>query len=254
MKKFFINKYFLTVLGIGLFFVLWYLIYVIAGQKQAIFPSPLETFKQMWVYLGEGYTYKSIWGSFKRMLIGFSVASIIAIIIGMFVGNFTKLKYVFNPTVIALKAIPTAALTFLFLVLAGLKNAPIFIVVLIVGPIVYEATVAGYSNIDDYVLKAARVDGASWISTNVRVKFPLALPTISLGMISSFALAFKIEIMAEVISGSSSYGLGRAIRVAYVNSDNGMVPTFAFALIAIIFMLLVTLLLDILKKVLKLKA
>ncbi len=254
MKKFFINKYFLTFFGVALFFALWYAIYFIAGQKQSIFPNPIETIEEMWVYLGDTFTYKSLWGSFKRMLIGFGIASVGGIILGSIVGNYRHLKYVFNPTIIALKAIPTAALTFLFLVLAGLSDAPIFIVILIVAPIVYEATVAGYGNIDEYILKATQVDGASRLIANVKVKFPLALPTISLGLISSFALAFKIEIMAEVISGSSDYGLGRAIKLAYTNSDKGMVPTFAFSLIAIIFMLLVTLLLDILKKILKLKA
>lgn len=254
MKEFYKNKYFLTFLGIIVFFLLWFAIYFIAGQSQAIFPSPLETFQEMLIYLGDPFTYKCIWGSFSRMLIGFGIAAVIGILVGVIVGNFIRLKYVFNPTMIALKAIPTAALTFLFLVLAGLKNAPIYIVVIIVFPIVYEATVAGYSSIDEYVLMSTRVDGATRLKSNLRVRFPLALPTIGLGLISSFALSFKIEIMAEVISGSSSYGLGRAIQNAYINSTNGMVPTFAYSLIAIIVMLLVTLILDIVKKALKLKA
>ena len=254
MKKVLTNKYFLTFVGVLLFFLLWFVIYLCAGQNQAIFPSPIETFKQMFLYLGDSYTYLCILGSLKRMVYGFLIASAFAITLGVIVGNQTKLKYVFNPTMIALKAIPTAALVFLFLMLAGLKNAPIYIVVIIVIPIVYEATVAGYTSIDEYVLMSARVDGAKLIRSNAYIKFPLALPTISLGLISSFALSFKIEIMAEVISGSSSYGLGRAIQVAYLNSENGMVPTFAYSLIAILVMLLVTLLLDIIKKLLKLKA
>lgn len=254
MKKLFTNKYFLTFLGIVLFFLLWFLIYLIAGRSQTVFPSPIETFEQMFVFLGDPYTYKCIWGSFQRMLIGFAIASLFAIILGVIVGNYIKLKYVFNPTMVAIKAVPTAALVFLFLTFAGLKNAPIYIVVLIVFPIVYEATVAGYSSIDEYVLMSSRVDGANRIRSNLFIRFPLALFTISLGLISSFALSIKIEIMAEVISGSSSYGLGRAIKVAYTNSENGMVPTFAYALIAIIVMLLITLILDILKKVLKIKA
>ena len=177
-----------------------------------------------------------------------------AIIIGVIVGNHLKLKHVFNPTIIALKAIPTAALTFLFLVLAGLRNAPIYIVVIIVFPIVYEATIGGYSSIDEFVLMSTRVDGANLFKSNLKIKFPLAFKTISLGLISSFALSFKIEIMAEVISGSSSEGLGRAIQSAYLNSSNGMVPTFAYSLIAILIMLLVTFIFDVLKKILKINA
>ena len=251
MKKILTNKYFLTFIGILFFFFLWFLLYLIAGQSQAIFPSPIETFQKTFIYLREAYTYKCIWGSFYRMLIGFTAASIIGILVGVIVGNYTSLKYVFNPTMIAIKAIPTAALTFLFLFLIGLKNAPMYIVMVIVFPIVYEATVSGYSSIDKYVLMSTRIDGASKIKSNVFVRFPLAFPTITLGLISSFALSFKIEIMAEVISGSSSYGLGRAIQTAYISQEDGMVSTFAYSLIAIIVMLLVTLLLDIAKKAIK---
>ena len=253
MKKFFINKYFLSFLGIIFFFCLWFLIYLVAGSNQAIFPSPIETFQEMFIYLGDAYTYKCIFGSLSRMVIGFLAASFIAILLGIIVGNFTKIKYVFNPTMVALKAIPTAALTFLFLVLAGLKNAPIYIVGIIVFPIVYEATVSGYNHIDPYVNMAMRVDSASFIRNNLKVKLPLSFPYIALGLISSFALSFKIEIMAEVISGSSSYGLGRAIQVSYLNATNGMVPTFAYSLIAIIVMLIVTLIFDIIKNIFHLK-
>ena len=249
MKKYFINKYTLTILGILAFFLFWTIIYFIAGSTEAIFPDPISTIKEMFIYLGDAYTYKCIWGSLQRMLIGFSIASILGIVLGMLVGNFANLKYVFNPTMIALKAIPTAAIVFLFLVLAGLKNAPIYVVGIIVFPMVYEATVSGYNNIDTDLLNTLRLDGRNNLYSNFKIKLPLSFPYIALGLISSFALSFKIEIMAEVISGSSSYGLGRAIQVSYLNSTNGMIPTFAYSLIAIIIMLLVTLIVDIIKKV-----
>ena len=252
MKKYFINKYTLTFLGILVFFIFWAILYLIAGSTEAVFPDPISTIKEMFIYLGDPYTYKCIWGSFLRMVIGFGVASILGIIVGMLVGNFTNLKYVFNPTMIALKAIPTAAIVFLFLVLAGLKNAPIYVVGIIVFPMVYEATVSGYNNISSDLINNLRLDGKNNLYSNFKIKLPLSFPYIALGLISSFALSFKIEIMAEVISGSSSYGLGRAIQVSYLNSTNGMIPTFAYSLIAIIIMLLVTLIVDIIKKVFKL--
>ena len=251
LKRIAANKYLLTFLGVALFFILWILIYFIAGANRTIFPDPSETISTMFEFLKDPYTYSCIAGSFERMLIGFSIASALGILLGVIVGNLTKLKYVFNPTMIALKAIPTAALVFLFLMLAGLKAAPIYIVMVIVFPIVYEATVAGYTSIDKDVLMSAQVDGATRVRSNVFIKFPLAMPTITLGLISSFALSFKIEIMAEVISGSSADGLGRAIQHSY---EDGLVPTFAYSLIAIIVVLLVSVILYFLKKILKLKA
>lgn len=253
MKKYLLNKYTLTIFGIIFLFLLWFLIYLITGSDNGIFPSPIDTIKEAFTYFGDAYIYKSIWGSLSRMLIAFSIASISAIILGVIVGNYIKLKYVFNPTMVALKTVPTAALVFLFLILAGLENAPMYVVAIIVFPIVYEATVSGYTHIDEYILMSLKVDGNNSLYNNIKVKFPLSIPYIGLGLISSFALSFKIEIMAEVISGSSGYGLGRAIQFAYTNSTDGLVSIFAYAFIAILVMLIVSLLAEVIKKLCKTK-
>ena len=125
----------------------------------------------------------------------------------------------------------------------------------IVFPIVFEATVAGYQNIDNYVLMAMRVDSANRFANNFKVKLPLSMPYIAVGLISSFSLSLKIEIMAEVLTSSSKvYGLGRAISNSFLNQDaSGLVPTFAYSFIAIFLMLLFSLAIYIVKKWLKIK-
>ena len=255
MKNLFINKYTLTILGIFLFFAIWTVVYFAAGQSNLIFPGPITTLKEAFSYFGDPYLYKCIWGSLYRMLIGFSIASIAGIALGMIVGNYLKIKHVFNPTMIALKAVPTAALIYMLMVLVGFKNAPIYIVMIIVFPMVYEATVSGYSNLDEEILMALRVDSANGLISNFKVKLPLAFPHIALGLVSSFALSFKIEIMAEVLTSSSSvYGLGRAISISFINQYNGLISTFAYSFIAISIMLLVSLIIYFIKKFIKIKS
>ena len=249
-----INKYTLTILGVGLFFLLWYLIFILAGSSIYIFPDPASTLKEAFSYFASPYIYKCIWGSFYRMLIGFGVAAILGIAVGMLVGNFIEMKYVFNPTIIALRSIPTAALVFLLLVLVGFKNASLYIVMVIVFPMVYEATVSGYQNIDKDVINAMRVDSGNHFINNFKIKLPLSMPYIAVGLTASFALSFKIEIMAEVITSSSdSYGLGRAIAVAFANQSNGLVSTFAYAFIAILVMMIVSLLIWLIKTIFHIK-
>lgn len=244
------NKYTLTVIGIGLFFLLWYILYIATGKNIYIFPDPGSVLLESFSYFTRPYLYKCIWGSLYRMIIGFSIASILGIILGMIVGNHTKIKYVFNPTMIALRSVPTAALVFLLLMLVGYNNSSMYIVGVIVFPMVYEATVSGYRNIDDKILMAMRVDSNNKFMNNFRIKLPLSMPYIAVGLVSSFALSFKIEIMAEVLTSSSnSYGLGRAIAVSFNNQSNGLVSTFAYAFIAIMLMLIVSLIIYIVKQV-----
>lgn len=254
MKKYITNRYFLTFLGVILFFLLWYLIFILAGKSIYVFPDPFTTIKRSFELFGDAYLYKCIWGSLYRMLIGFGVASIVAIFIGMIVGNHLKLKHVFNPTMIALRSIPTAAIVFLLLHLAGFDNASPYVVGVIVFPMVYEATVSGYQHIDKQVLMAMRLDGNSYLQKNFRIKLPLSMPYIAVGLTTSFALSFKIEIMAETLTSTSqSYGLGRAIAVEFANQTDGLISTFAYAFIAILIMLIVSLLVFILKRTLHIK-
>ncbi len=248
------NKYTLTALGIGLFFLIWYVLFVALGKNIYIFPGPDTVLVEAFSYFGKPYLYKCIWGSLYRMLIGFSVASVLGIALGMVVGNYTKIKYVFNPTMIALRSIPTAALVFLLLMVVGYNNSSMYIVGIIVFPMVYEGTVTGYRNIDEQILMAMRIDSKNGFANNFRVKLPLSAPYIAVGLTSSFALSFKIEIMAEVLTSSSkSYGLGRAIAVSFNNQSYGLVPTFAYAFIAILIMLLVSLIIWIIKEAFHLK-
>ena len=126
------------------------------------------------------------------------------------------------------------------LILTYLKY--IFIVLLLAFPILYESVVAGINNIDKDVLDALRVDSNGGLKALVKIKLPLAIPYIVVGIASSFALSFKTEIMAEIITGNTDNGLGNAIR-GYRNLDSSdLTPIFAITLIAIIIILIVDLL------------
>ena len=101
-------------------------------------------------------------------------------------------------------------------------------------------------SIDKDIVDASKVDGASYLKGAAFIKLPLAVPYIVVGIVSSFALSFKIEIMAEVITGSTKNGLGSSINYAYSQAE--MPNVFAYSLLVIIFMLLVSLIEQIVKQ------
>lgn len=216
-----------------------------------VFPDPLKTFKEAGKILSKSYIYKCLYWTSLRMVIGFAISFLLAMVFGLLAGHFKSLKTLFNPIVIALKSIPTAALVFLFLVISGAKFAPIYVVILISFPILYEAISSGVSNIPEEMIDASRVDGSKGLSTILRIRLPLAIPYVLVGVASSFALSFKIEIMAEIITGDTSHGIGSAIAAAQKNDPSNMVPIFAYSLIAIVFILLVTVIEDLATRLVK---
>ena len=248
VKKFISNKYVLTILGCLLFFLIWIIISLTVNETTMIFPDPIKTFKEAGNILSKSYVYNCLLWTMLRMIIGFSISFTLAMIFGLLAGHFPSLKTLFNPIIVALKSIPTAALVFLFLVISGAKYAPIYVVILISFPILYESISSGIHNIPEEMIDASKVDGSKGISTIFRIRLPLAIPYILVGVASSFALSFKIEIMAEIITGDTSHGLGSAISAAQKNDPSNMVPIFAYSLIAIVFILIVTIVEDLVSR------
>ncbi len=182
-------------------------------------------------------TYISILYSLYKMVIGYVVSILLALIIGTIAGLYKKIYILLSPLMTTLKAIPTASLLFLFIVLAGFDNSPIYVVILVSFPILYESIVGGIVNIPSNINDAISLDGGNNIKNTLKVKLPLAINYILVGIASSFSLAFKVEIMSEVLSGSTSYGIGSSIKLSQITSTN-MTPIFAWTIIAVLLMLI----------------
>ena len=249
MKRFITNKFTLFALGVLFVIALWFICALLFDKNNAIFPNPLITFQRFGEIIVDEQTYISLGYTFLRMIIGFIISFLLALIVGMLAGNHEKLYQFLKPLMVVLKSVPTVAFIFVFIVMSNARDAPIYVVLVICFPILYEAIVGGFQNIDKDVLDASKVDGASYLKEAAFIKLPLAVPYIIVGIVSSFALSFKIAIMAEVITGSTKNGLGSSINYAYSQAE--MPNVFAYSLLVIIFMLLVTLLEEVLKQILK---
>ena len=251
MKKFISNKFVLFALGTIFVILLWFLGSLLFDKNGAIFPSPILTMEKFGDILIDPYTYKCLGYTFLRMLAGFGLSFILALIFGILAGNNTSVYQFFKPLMTVIKSVPTVALVFLFLVLITPKDAPIFVVFVICFPILYEGVVGGIRNVSKDLIEASKVDGANYVKSTWYIKLPLAVPYIIVSIVSSFALSFKIEIMAEVITGYTRNGLGSVIHYTQVEDPTNMAGIFAYSLLAIIIMLLVSLLEEIVKHILK---
>jgi len=239
VKRSISNKKIYYLLGIILFVVFWQVLAMIIDQQKMIFPGPYVSLQYALKLLTREYTYRCIRATFLKALCGYAISFVIALLLGVIAGNFEVFEQLMKPTVTVLRAIPTASLIYLFIALAGFRNAPVLLVIVISFPIIYEGVVAGIRNISKSIKGALLVDGADLLRSNIRVRLPLAVPYIVVAMANSFSLSFKIEIMAEVITGASSAGLGSALLAARANDPSNMVPIFAYSLIALFLILLI---------------
>ena len=243
-----LKKTLFTTLGILLILIAWLITSSMIKNSDMIFPNPIKTLEETFKLLGKSYTYGCIWQSVLKTLVGFSISFVLAMILGTLSGIISNIKHVISPFMSVLKSIPTASIIFLFLLFVGSKNVPIVMVGIISLPIQYEAILRGYENLDIELINAAKVDGASAFKRIIHVDIPNITPYVLVGLASSFSLSFKIEIMAEVISGSTSQGLGSAIASCQKSDPTNMVPIFAYSLITIVIVAILSFLLYLVEK------
>lgn len=241
MKTSTVNKKKYYLFGILFIFILWGAISLLFDENNMIFPNMFKVIKKTYLLLGNSFVYKCLGYSLLKLLIGFIGAFILALIVGTIAGTYQKFKYFIYPFIMILKSIPTASLVFLFLVIAGVKYAPIYIVVLICFPILYESVLAGYENIDKSINMAIALEPNSLIVKIIKIRLPLAKPYIVVGIASTLGLSFKIEVMAEVLTGSTTNGIGAAIGYIERTNPTDMVSIFAYSIIAIVISMIISL-------------
>ena len=119
---------------------------------------------------------------------------------------------------------------------------------LVLFPLIYEATLKGFLEIDHNIINSLRLEETKGFSSLFKVLFPLASPYILLSVIQSIGLGLKIEIMAEILMGDNkNIGIGHLINNAYNHTFN-YIDIYSYALLIVVVYLLIDLVLHILKE------
>mgnify|MGYP003291850861 CR=1 FL=1 len=100
------------------------------------------------------------------------------------------------------------------------------------------------------VIRKAQGAGSSIskLETLFKIQLPIGFPAILVGIASSFSLAFKVEIMSEILTGFTKGGLGSLIKGAQLINSVDLTMMFGYSFIAIIFMIIITYVSNIIKE------
>jgi len=246
----------LNVLYVLIGFICLLLIWEITSKinnKPSTYPDVIETSRKLFELLGNQQTYKAIFISLGTILLTLLISFILAIILGTLSGLFNSINKILTPLITFMKVIPTACIVVLLIVFVKSFYSTIIVIFLVVYPILYEAIVNGIKNIDKNIINSLRLEGLYTWNSISKVIIPSILPYIYVGIVSSFGLGMKVEIMSEIIVGSASIaGLGHLIYLSYaINFD--FVELFALSMLTLISFGIIDIILYFAKKVIKIK-
>jgi ABC-type nitrate/sulfonate/bicarbonate transport system permease component len=192
------------VVPIALVAILW----AWTAQSTTFYYPPLsdvlEKFRDTWVFERFG---SDVWPSLRRMAIGYGVAVVLAVLLGILLGSSRWLRRASSPIVEFLRSIPPPALLPFAIVVIGVgDDMKVFIIAFVCLWPVLLNTIDGIQGIDPTLRDIARVYGVSGRDRLLRMTLPAASPQIFAGMRLSLSLAVILMVISEMVASTNGIG------------------------------------------------
>jgi len=167
---------------------------------EKLFPSLVTVFQTLWELLLNGIAWSNTESTLIRLVLGFLLAAVVGVVIGILMGRFRLAEDVLLPPVSFGYPIPGLAYAPLFVLWFGLGNTP---AVLLVGAASSFAVIIntwkGVKAVKPIWLRAAVMMGAQERQLFWKVIVPAALPYILTGLRLGLAQAWRILVAVEML-------------------------------------------------------
>ena len=205
--------YLRNVTGISLVLVVWETLASGGWINATLLPGPLQIISTTFELLRDGTLLRHVAASLERVCVGFLIAAVVGLTLGVLLGWFRPLADLMKPLVEALRPIPPIAWTPIAILWFGIGNAPSYFLVFIgaVFP-VFVNTYSAVRNIDRNQINAALCLGASPRLLIFDILVPASLPIIFPGLRIALGVGWMCVVAAELIAAQS--GLGYMIQTS----------------------------------------
>ena len=170
-------------------------------------PSPLQVLRTGGTLLADGDLTRHLIASVGRVFGGFLIGAIIALVLGVLVGLSRSAEQLLDPTLQALRNVPSLAWVPFLLLWLGIDEAPKITLIAIGGFFpVYLNLVSGIRQTDRKLLEVGYTFGFTDLSLISRIVLPSALPYLLTGLRVGIGQSWLFLVAAELIA--STRGLG----------------------------------------------
>lgn len=229
----------LTALGAFGFVAIWSAAAMSGITTRAFLPAPwdvLSRFSQLVVQPFAGYTLpQHLWSSFQRFGMGFVLAVLVGIPLGLLMAWFRWIDRIVAPAFEAVRFIaPIAWVPFAALWFGTGIGGPVLIIFMGAFPPVLINTYRGAKQVDRKYIEASQMLGASSYRSMTQVLLPAAVPSIVAGLRISAGLGWQSLVGAELIVASSGVGYLMVKGQAAVSTATVMSGMIAIGMVGIV--------------------
>ena len=214
-----------AVLAIASFFLAWELLtaFTPAGETT---PGPVEVLRLLFTSffepIGKFTIYGHLYYSIRRVLVGYVVATVLGIIVGIAMGTSRYAEAIIKPLFELIRPIPPIAWIPIVIMWFGLGEFPKVLLVFIgtFVPLVIN-TSAGIEMVDRINIHVGRIFGGNNKQILKEIVIPTALPSIFAGIRTSVSSGWTTVLAAEMMGAQQ--GLGSLVTRGWQGSDLSLV-------------------------------
>lgn len=189
------------------FLVAWQFASTFGWINPAVFPPVDAILRALWTGIVGGSLLDDIAISLQRSGTAYLAAVIVAIPLGLFMGQVKAVETALDPILQLFRQTSALALYPVFILMLGLGEASkVFVIFWATLFPLLLSTIGGVKEVDPKLIEMARVYGASRLTVFRRVVLPAAVPAIFVGLRLSATTALLLLIASEMIGANKGVG------------------------------------------------
>ena len=217
------------------FFAVWQGVATAKLVSPLFLPGPIDIFKAYQELIRGGKLWYDMAVSGEELMLGYVLAVVCALPLGLLMGWYRRLNYVLDPYITFLYNAPRISLIPLFIVWFGIGiESKIAIVFLGAFFAILINTTVGVRNVDGALLKSARSFCASDAQIFRTVAFPGSVPFILTGLRLGVAHALIGVVVGELVAAQAGLGLMMATAGATFQTAKVFAGVIIFAVAGMI--------------------
>lgn len=172
-----------------------------------LLPGPSEVFTEIALLAEDGSLWEHVAVTVWRVAVGFAVGAAAATVLGVLTASSRLLRELLDPTLQALKAVPSLAWVPLFILWFGIfETSKILLIAVGVFFPIYLNLLTGILGTDRKLVEVARICGLSRFDLVRRILVPATLPSYLTGLRAGLALGWMFVVAAELMGASQGLG------------------------------------------------
>jgi sulfonate transport system permease protein len=197
-----------------------------------LMPPPSRLAQTAWSLARSGELQTHIVATMTRVMLGFAIGAMAGTLLGMLNGASTWAMRLLDPSIQALRAIPSIAWVPLFILWLGIfETSKLALIALGVFFPVYLGILTAIQSVDRKLIEVGRIFGLSRFGIALRITWPAVMPTWIASLRTGLGLGFMFVVAAELMGASEGLGYLLLDGQQMGRADSILVAMIIFALL-----------------------